>query len=153
MVFYGFYDVLCTCNEVAISHFAVLSASSRSSGFHAKSPYCMQIFIFMRALVCFLMIFSPVFIFYFRASSGRVATGRGSNFQGLKGHLKVLCDGSTTGIQGTSFKGGHGTAFKSTLMESCMDIASCIIMLVMWSGKRTTYMVSGSGVGRGLLRG
>ena len=119
---------MCTCNEVAgaISHFAVLSASSHSSGLHPKSPYCMQIFIFMRALVSFFADFFPVFFYiYNRGSSGRVTGTGGSNFQGRKGHLKVSCDRSGTGVHGLR------TGLKSTLMESGMDIPSCMIVLVM----------------------
>ena len=74
------------------------------------------------------MIFSLDFFFY-RGSSGGVATTRGNNSHGLTGHLRVSCEWSGTGMQ--------GTAFLSTLMESGMVITSCMIVLVMCCGKGT----------------
>ena len=90
----------------------------------------------------FFDFFSPRFLFYFRALSGRVPTSsRGSNFQGLKGHLKVSC-----GRSGTSRRLQQGTASVSTLMESCMDMSSGMVVLVMCRWKGTAYGVWGSRV-------
>ena len=46
----------------------------------------------------------------------------------------VSYDGSGTGM--------HGTTLQSTLMESCMDITSGMIVMVMCSGKGTSYYLT-----------
>ena len=82
--------------------------------------FCMQIFIFPRALVVFLMIFFAP-LFFYRGTCGRVATHRAVRMS--TDDRRVSCGGSMTG--------GHRTAFKSSLMESGMDMASGMIVLVM----------------------
>ena len=136
VVFYVFYDILRTCYKTRCCDYFTLRCP-RCIFTHVCLPNhhitCRYSYLRVSRLFFFDDFSTTNFLTFFlkkRGTSGMVTTASRSNFHRLMGIHMVLYGWSMTGL--------HCTALLSTLMESCMDMASSMIVLVMCWGKGTS---------------